>query len=161
MDQSTLSSAMALPVTRLYFVLAPRWTLCRCPQAFTRQLQVPARPSWSGPSLRQLEGGPQYTWTARQLTQNSFQGVNYSTRQRVLLLAYRRRYSNGSSKQSGGGEGKTNTATSQGGGTSPAKAASSTERIKVILREYGTVGVVFHISMSLCTLGTCYLLVSK
>ena len=41
------------------------------------------------------------------------------------------------------------------------KPKSSTERIKVILKEYGTVGFVFHISVSLCSVGTCYILVSK
>ena len=45
--------------------------------------------------------------------------------------------------------------------TSPAPKASSTERIKVVLKEYGGVGVVFHTVMSLCSLGTCYLIVSR
>lgn len=42
-----------------------------------------------------------------------------------------------------------------------AKSKSSIQKIKVILREYGTVAVVFHTVMSLGSLGTCYLLVSK
>lgn len=41
------------------------------------------------------------------------------------------------------------------------KPKSSTERIKVILKEYGAVAFVFHISVSLCSVGTCYILVSK
>ena len=45
--------------------------------------------------------------------------------------------------------------------TSPAPKASSIEQIKVVLKEYGGVGVVFHTVMSLCSLGSCYLVVSR
>ena len=45
--------------------------------------------------------------------------------------------------------------------SSPAQKLSSTERIKVVLREYGVVAVVFHTVMSLGSLGTCYLIVSR
>ena len=45
--------------------------------------------------------------------------------------------------------------------SSPAAKLSSTERIKVVLREYGAVAVVFHTVMSLASLGTCYLVVDR
>lgn len=35
------------------------------------------------------------------------------------------------------------------------------EKVKVIIKEYGSVAVVFHTAISLVSLGTCYLLVSK
>lgn len=38
---------------------------------------------------------------------------------------------------------------------------SYTERIKVIVREYGVVAVVFHTAISLFSFGTCYFLVSR
>lgn len=38
---------------------------------------------------------------------------------------------------------------------------SYTQRIKVILKEYGTVAVVFHTVVSLFSLGTCYFLVNR
>ena len=41
------------------------------------------------------------------------------------------------------------------------KTQSYTERVKVIMKEYGTVGVVFHTVISLISLGTCYFLVSR
>ena len=87
----------------------------------------------------------------------------------ISLRQSRRNYSKDESRDRSRSEGTVTSDTStaagsttaaQGGGA-PTKAVSSTERIKVILREYGTVAFVFHISMSLCTLGTCYLLVSK
>ena len=45
--------------------------------------------------------------------------------------------------------------------STPAPKLSSTERIKVVLREYGTVAVVFHTVISLASLGTCYLVVDR
>lgn len=45
--------------------------------------------------------------------------------------------------------------------SSPPQKQSSTQRIKVVLREYGVVAVVFHTVMSLTSLGTCYLIVSR
>lgn len=45
--------------------------------------------------------------------------------------------------------------------SSPPQKQSSTQRIKVVLREYGVVAVVFHTVMSLTSLGTCYLIVSS
>jgi hypothetical protein len=45
--------------------------------------------------------------------------------------------------------------------STPAPKLSSMERIKVVLREYGTVGVVFHTVISLASLGTCYLVVDS
>jgi hypothetical protein len=38
---------------------------------------------------------------------------------------------------------------------------SYTQRIKVVLKEYGPVAVVFHTVISLISLGTCYFLVSR
>ena len=46
-------------------------------------------------------------------------------------------------------------------GQGSATRLSNTERIKVLMKEYGTVAVVFHTVVSLFSLGTCYLLVSK
>ena len=150
---------MALQVNRLQFVLSSWSRTCRSSHSWTRQLQVSScRPI-------RLEGGPNYTLTVSRLTTDDFfSRVNYSTRQQVLPLTSRRRYSNDSSKpssQDGGTEAGPSSSTASGESAASGKAASSTERIKVILREYGTVAFVFHISMSLCTLGTCYLLVSK
>lgn len=45
--------------------------------------------------------------------------------------------------------------------SSSVRALYSTDRIKVILKEYGTVAVVFHTVISLCSLGSCYLVVSR
>lgn len=45
--------------------------------------------------------------------------------------------------------------------SSPAPRYSNTERIKVVLKEYGSVAIVFHTVMSLCSLGTCYLIVNS
>lgn len=45
--------------------------------------------------------------------------------------------------------------------SSPPQKQSSTQRIKVVLKEYGGVAVVFHTVMSLTSLGTCYLIVSR
>lgn len=45
--------------------------------------------------------------------------------------------------------------------SSPTHKPSSTQRIKVVLKEYGGVAVVFHTVMSLASLGTCYLIVSR
>lgn len=36
-----------------------------------------------------------------------------------------------------------------------------TDRIKVVLKEYGPVALIFHTVISLMSLGTCYLLVDK
>ena len=60
-------------------------------------------------------------------------------------------YSNGASGKGTQGPGPS--------GSAP--RLSNTERIKVLVKEYGTVAVVFHTIMSLFSLGTCYLLVSK
>lgn len=57
--------------------------------------------------------------------------------------------------------GVSSTVSAQSQNAASDKALSSVERIKIILKEYGTVAFVFHISMSLCTLGVCYFLVSK
>ncbi len=51
-------------------------------------------------------------------------------------------------------------------GPSASRASYSTkpgysERVKVILKEYGRVGFVFYMIVSLTSLGTCYLLVNK
>ncbi len=35
------------------------------------------------------------------------------------------------------------------------------EKVKIVIKEYGTVAVVFHTAISLFSLGTCYMLVSK
>ena len=64
-------------------------------------------------------------------------------------------YTNGPEK-AGAGEG----ATMKTGSAAVAKL-SNTQRIKVVLKEYGTVAFVFHMSMSLFSVGMCYLLVKK
>ena len=46
-------------------------------------------------------------------------------------------------------------------GQSNNKPKSNIDKIRMILKEYGTVGVVFHTCISLTSLGTCYVLVSK
>ena len=45
--------------------------------------------------------------------------------------------------------------------SSSAPKQSSIQRIKVVLKEYGGVAVVFHTVMSLASLGTCYLVVDR
>ena len=86
------------------------------------------------------------------------------------VLQVYRYYSNGVSENSKSTDSKSTIAAStsttaagqsSGDAVSTAPAQSSTQRIKIILREYGTVAVVFHISMSLCVLSVCYILVSK
>ena len=46
-------------------------------------------------------------------------------------------------------------------GGAPEKKESYTQRVKVVLKEYGPVAIVFHTVISLFSLGTCYLLVSR
>lgn len=43
----------------------------------------------------------------------------------------------------------------------PKKSQSYMERIKLIMKEYGSVGVIFHTVISLFSIGTCYYLVSR
>ena len=97
---------------------------------------------------------------------------NYiSMRQRAYpTLQVFRSYSNGASENSKATDSKLNVASSStaaaagqssGDAVSTAPAQSSAQRVRIILREYGTVAVVFHISMSLCVLSVCYILVSK
>ncbi len=47
------------------------------------------------------------------------------------------------------------------GASAPKKSQSYTERMKVIMKEYGAVGVIFHTVISLFSLGTCYFLVHR
>lgn len=56
-----------------------------------------------------------------------------------------------------------NPSTEQPKGTSTGQppAKSYTQRIKVILKEYGPVAVAFHTVVALFSIGTCYFLVSK
>ena len=70
---------------------------------------------------------------------------------RSQIYKMRAAYSNGASGKGTQGQGPS--------GSAP--RLSNTERIKVLVKEYGTVAVVFHTIMSLFSLGTCYLLVSK
>ena len=86
------------------------------------------------------------------------------------MLQVFRSYSNGASENSKATDSKSNVASSStaaaagqssGDAASTAPAQSSAQRVKIILREYGTVAVVFHISMSLCVLSVIYILVSK
>ena len=94
---------------------------------------------------------------------------NYaSMRQQAFpMLQVCRNYSDGVPESPKSADSKSSSPTSSTSGQisgdagNSAKAQSSTQRIKVILKEYGTVAFVFHISMSLCTLSVCYLLVSK
>ena len=41
------------------------------------------------------------------------------------------------------------------------KKLSNTEKVKIVVREYGTVAIIFHTCISLFSLGSCYLAVSK
>ena len=41
------------------------------------------------------------------------------------------------------------------------KALSRTQRLRQVIRDYGSVAIVFHTSVSMFSLGTCYLLVSR
>ena len=91
-------------------------------------------------------------------------------RQRAYpVLQVCRNYSNGApenskatdSKASAAGSGSATAGGQGSGGDTAAAALSNTQKMKIILREYGTVAVVFHISMSLCVLSVCYILVSK
>ena len=86
---------------------------------------------------------------------------NYaSMRQQAFpMLQVCRNYSDGAPESPKSADSKSGQISGDAGNS--AKAQSSTQRIKVILKEYGTVAFVFHISMSLCTLSVCYLLVSK
>ena len=43
----------------------------------------------------------------------------------------------------------------------PAEPKSTREKVKLLVREYGTVGFVFYMGVSFTSLGTCYVLVSK
>ena len=52
-----------------------------------------------------------------------------------------------------------NGAESQGAVVS--KKLSNTEKIKIVVKEYGTVAIIFHTCISLFSLGSCYLAVSK
>ena len=91
-------------------------------------------------------------------------------RRRIFpMLQVHRNYSEGTPESPKSADSKLNATSSsaaagEGSGnavSSSATVQSSSQRIKVFLKEYGTVGMVFHISMSLCVLSVCYLLVSK
>ena len=41
------------------------------------------------------------------------------------------------------------------------KKMSNTEKVKIVVREYGSVAIIFHTCISLFSLGSCYLAVSK
>lgn len=97
---------------------------------------------------------------------------NYgSMRERAIypMMQMWRNYSNGAppeNPRSTDPKSSASANSSSGGSTPEATAASapaqsSAQRVRIILREYGTVAVVFHISMSLCVLSVCYILVSK
>ena len=94
------------------------------------------------------------------LPQSNYYG---SMRQRgrvYPILQVYRNYSNGTPANPTPTDPKSNAGTNTtAGATAPAQ--SSAQRVRIILREYGTVAVVFHISMSLCVLSVCYILVSK
>ena len=45
--------------------------------------------------------------------------------------------------------------------STPKVSLSYTERIKLIMKEYGTVAIIFHTAISLFSIGTCYFLVSR
>ena len=97
---------------------------------------------------------------------------NYgSMRERAIypMMQMWRNYSNGAPpenprstdpKPSASANGSSDDSTPEATAAS-APAQSSAQRVRIILREYGTVAVVFHISMSLCILSVCYILVSK
>lgn len=87
-----------------------------------------------------------------------------SVRQRAYpILHVYRNYSNGAPANPTPTDPKSNAGTksSPTSAEATAPAQSSAQRVRIILREYGTVAVVFHISMSLCVLSVCYILVSK
>ena len=90
-----------------------------------------------------------------------------STRQRgraYPILQVYRNYSNGAPANPTPTDPKSNAGTKSSptsAAEATAPAQSSAQRVRIILREYGTVAVVFHISMSLCVLSVCYILVSK
>ena len=156
---------MAARISRLYFVLPSGPRVGRWPES-ARHLQI-----WPGNLKVTVQPlGPRYrhgyTFPLRPQAHNScVSHLDYAARQQVDLARQCRNYSSESGpKDSNTGSSAAPTETSTGGpgGGAPAgKAVSSTERIKIILKEYGTVAVVFHTSMSLCVLGICYLLVSK
>ena len=56
---------------------------------------------------------------------------------------------------------KSHRVTYTNGAATPKKAQSYTDKVKVIMKEYGAVGVIFHTVISLFSLGTCYFLVSR
>ena len=156
---------MAFRLSRLCFVFPSGARLCRWPQ-LSRQLQIlPATSS----HIHSLPGQLHVSLTPTKTTYFRVPLTNYSTRQRLYPIADMRQclrsYSEGnvpesqSSKASNSSSISSSVSASQT--TASNKALSSTERIKIILKEYGSVAFVFHISMSLCVLGVCYVLVSK
>ena len=159
---------MAIRLNRLYLVVPSGARLFRWPQS-SRQLQT-----WPAGSshFHTAPGGllvHHHPHTPTQTAHFCVPLSNYSLGQPAYPVAsrihqcLRRSYSEGESqgsKASSSNSGGSSTTAAPESGASD-KALSSAQRVRIILREYGTVAVVFHLSMSLCTLGVCYLLVSK
>ena len=79
----------------------------------------------------------------------------------ALYIAFYTQNRRALSRAFASGSSRVNVRTISSTGIPVSKSLSYTEKIKVILKEYGTVGFVFHMGMSLMSVGTCYLLVDK
>ena len=159
------SSKMAFRLNRLYVVFPSGARLCRWLQP-SRGLQIwPAMSS----HIHSLPRQHHLTFTPTKTIHFCVPLSNYSLEQKFHPISapqqYLRNYSEGSVPESqrskGSNSSGVDSTVSASQSAASNKVLSSTERIKIILKEYGTVAFVFHISMSLCTLGVCYVLVSK
>ena len=165
------SPAMAMGASRLYLLLRPGSSVYRIVQP-TSHVQTWCSTSTSRNFLLlgQVEGARLHHSRASALWSRGRETAHLCAAQSNSFtgLQLHRNYCNKSEVPGSQNAGSPSSSSRAGSGSSvaqggkeTAKAQSSTERIKIILREYGTVAFVFHISMSLCTLGTCYILVSK
>jgi hypothetical protein len=102
--------------------------------------------------------------TCTYLPQSNYYGNMRRRGRDYPILQVYRNYSNGAPANPTPTDPKSSNAGTKSSPTSAEAAApaqSSAQRVRIILREYGTVALVFHISMSLCVLSVCYILVSK
>lgn len=136
---------MALRVTRCYSNILTNTGRCGHPsmllQTFSRPPKLPCCSSRLFSSATS-----NFNSNTSNIVRFSFRNWSQYVRPRYQP---RSRYSN-----EAGGSGSS-------GSTTSVKALYSTDRIKVILREYGTVAVVFHTAISLFSLGSCYLVVNR
>lgn len=136
---------MALgPCPRRAFSVLARGSLCRR-VSLRHHLQLPGLTSFASPPLSLARPplapyGPVVTYSRFLSTQHAL-------------------CSRDGNKGPGEGDGGRVGSTAGAVSSSAGKRVGYVERVKVVIKEYGTVAVVFHTVISLASLGSCYLVV--